>query len=288
MNLRSVPAAALVALRLWLVGGSLRTLSTWRNLRARGNRVKFHLGLSLFVLDASGMTYAAEGKELLAQLSARMAQASSPDVVVGQIAGQRYVALRFDAGESSQERFEPVLLIARATEAGYVYVAHFKLTNLNDFAVRFGDSSIYLSQESAHHGVYFQRYQFRLRDGHFRLIGVEEQSQTLPVSRRSGSSVALWETRSANLLTQTAVYRAQVSDLADEAVQKEASQRFAAKLPPLAGKVRSVPLRARPNAQWDLARFDPYLFRTDFLCHYFDTELVFRSGCKQATVEAGK
>ena len=208
--------------------------------------------------------------------------------MVGQIAGQRYVALRFDAGDSSQERFEPVLLIARATETGYVYVTHFKLTNLNDFAVRFGDSFIHLSQESAHHGVYFQRYQFRLRDGRFRLIGVEEQSQTLPVSYRSGSSVAFWETRSANLLTQTAAYRAQVSDLTDEAVQKEASRRFAAKLPPHAGKVRSVPLRARPNAQWDLARFDPYLFRTDFLCHYFETELVFRSGCKQATVEAGK
>ncbi len=85
MNLLSVPSAALVALRLWLVGGSLRTLSTWRNLRARRNRVKFHLGLSLLVLGASGMTYAAEGKELLAQLPARMAQASSSDVVVDQI-----------------------------------------------------------------------------------------------------------------------------------------------------------------------------------------------------------
>ena len=120
MNLLSVPAAALVALRLWLVGGSLRTLSTWRDLRARGNRVKLDVGLSLLVLGASGMTYAVEGKELLAQLPARIAQASNPDVVVGQIAGQRYVALRFDAGDSSQERFEPMLLIARATETGYV------------------------------------------------------------------------------------------------------------------------------------------------------------------------
>ena len=83
MNLLSVPATALVALRRWLVGGSLRTLSTWRNSRARGNRVKFHLALSLLVLGASGMTYAAEGKELLAQLPARIAQASSPDVMVG-------------------------------------------------------------------------------------------------------------------------------------------------------------------------------------------------------------
>ena len=203
--------------------------------------------------------------------------------VAGKVDGQQYLAIQIDVGDESKSDFKPVLVFARIKEGNtYEPFAVWKIENLNiDLQVDIKNNSIYVRYDTAHHGVYSSTYQFKLQAGAFQLIGIESQSITPGAYAGVMKNLELWEGKSTNLLTAEATVWAQTFDLNKPYEWKQwekALKRHAQGLPSTKAKTRKV--RLKLNSRWYLEHFNPYDFREDFLCQYFDHNLKFHNSCK--------
>lgn len=157
----------------------------------------------------------------------------------------------------------------------------FELSNLSDLSVEFKNESIYIRAGTAHHGVYSSTYQFKWQNGTFPLVGLETQSITPGHYAGYERNVELWGGKSVNFATAEAIYWAQAFEMDNPLEEKKwriALKRFDKGLQPAEGKRKTV--RIKLGKRVDLKHFDPYDFKTDFLCQYFDHNLRFRNSCK--------
>ena len=243
-----------------------------------------HLALiaTTFVIWAS----AAIGQEydwIIPKLTEAIKDADEQSLARGSIEGQNYLAIQMDAGNQTVDGFKPVLVFARIKNDGsYDPFAVWKLPSLLGLNVAIKNNSIYVRQDTAHHGVYFSAYQFKLRRGSFQLVGIENQSITPATYAGIMKNLELWEGTSANLSTAKAIVWAQSFDMDNPREYKKwklALQRHNKGLPATEGKRETVSIR--PIAPVELRQFDPYTFREDFLCHAFDHNLRFHNHCKK-------
>jgi len=205
---------------------------------------------------------------------------------LGSIDRQDYLAMRVDMVDEAREGFKPVMIFARiGKDKTYAPFHVMALRNPAETSVQVRNESIYIRSETAHHGRYSSTYQFRLKNGAFRLVGMERQSITSSQSAgggaATGGNIELWEGQSVNFLTAEAIYWAQAFDMdrAQDVKRWEmALKQHASGLSPTSSAKRKV--RVSGVANVDLEHFDLDDFNSDFLCHYFDYRLKFRSSCK--------
>ena len=201
---------------------------------------------------------------------------------VGTIGKQDFLAMHLNVGTDTPEGFKPALVFARISkDKTYDPFEVIELPSLLGLSVQIKNESIYIRLDNAHHGVYFTTYQFKLQNDGFRLVGIEGQSITPSNYAGIKGNIELWEGRSANLLTSEAIFWAEAFDLDKPYEWKQwekALKRHDQGLPSAKAKTRKV--RLKLNSRWYLEQFDPYDFREDFLCHYFDHNLKFHNSCK--------
>jgi hypothetical protein len=201
---------------------------------------------------------------------------------VGIIGTQEYLAMNLNVGTEAEKGFKPAMVFTRiGKDKAYDPFAVIPLPSLQGLRFQIKNESIYIRLDSAHHGVYFTTYQFKRQNDDFRLVGIEAQSITPSNYAGIKGNIELWEGRSLNLLTSEAILWAEAFNLdkLDEWKQWEkALKRHDQGLPSTKAKTRKVSLKL--NGSWRLEHFDPYDFRGDFLCHYFDHNLKFHSSCK--------
>jgi len=226
---------------------------------------------------------AAIGQEydwIIPKLTEAIKDTDKQSVAKGQIEGQDYLAIQMDAGNHTPEGFKPVLVFARIRKNGsYEPFDVWQLPSLlSGLSVAIKNDSIYVRHETAHHGIYFTTYQFKLRSGSFQLFGIEKQSMTLDYD----DNRELWQGTSANLLTSKAIFWAQSFDMDNPREYKKwelALQKHKKGLPATEGKRKTVTIH--PISPVELRKFDPYSFQEDFLCHTFDHNLRFHNYCKK-------
>lgn len=218
---------------------------------------------------------------IIPKLTEAIKDADKQSVAKGQIEGQDYLAIQMDAGNQTAEGFKPVLVFARIRKnSSYEPFDVWELPSLLGLSVAIRNDSIYVRHDTAHHGVYFSTYQFKLRSGSFQLVGIENQSITPAAYAGIMKNRELWQGTSANLLTAKAIVWAQSFDMDNPREYRKwelALQKHNNGLPATEGKREKVTIRPIPPVE--LRQFDPYTFHEDFLCHAFDHNLRFHNYC---------
>ena len=242
--------------------------------------------LALIALAFFTWSSVATGQEydwIIPKLTEAVKDADKQFIAKGQIEGKRYLALKMDAGDQIASDFKPVLVFAHIRQNGsYEPFDVWQLPSLLELSVEIKNDSIYVRHDTAHHGVYFSTYQFKLRGGSFQLVGIENQSITPAAYAGIMKNRELWHGTSANLITEKAIVWAQSFDMDKPKEYKKwelALKKHNKGLPATEGKRKQVTIR--PITPVKLRQFDPYTFNQDFLCHAFDHNLRFHSYCKK-------
>lgn len=238
--------------------------------------------LAITLLFLCSVAIAGKYDWVIQKMPKNLADVDKSTYVVGVIGKQEYLAIHMNVGDESQDVFKPVLVFARVmANSTYEPFKVFELENSSDFSIQFKNESIYIRHDTAHHGVYFTKFQFKLTNGIFLLVGLEDQSITPSHYAGIEKNIELWEGVSANFTTSEATYWGQAFDMDRPQEWREwelALKLHAQGLSSSKGKKRKVKLR--PGGNWDFNNFDLYNFKTDFLCHYFDYDLRFKNSCK--------
>lgn len=200
----------------------------------------------------------------------------------GYIDGQQYIA-RIINGINSEEKVNEVIFISTLNHKRHEFIAVIDLQGdyAEAYKVKIKNNSIYITHGTAHHGVYFSRYQFKKRGKIFQLVGIESQSITLSgygVSEQERNkpdykTLEMWAGESINILTSEAECWLQAYPIGDKQ-GKIASARFAKILPATKGVRKTV--RFKPVKSFSLNNFDFYNDNLNnwFTC-YFDHNMKF-------------
>lgn len=222
--------------------------------------------------SAAAMDYA----WVLSKLPVSLEKVDTSTYVLGRIDNQEYLAIHFEAEEESTRQSDKYLVVARIEKAGtYQPMGIFCHRDYGFIGAEFKDNSIYLNTALAHHGVYYNWYRFKLRDGDFCLVSAYRQSMT-PSETASGITIEFLQGSSFNLVSLKAVFWAQVFNMDKEAGRQawtKAVRRHHLGLPPTHFSRRTMNFQS--HRIWKLRGFKAWDFSDSLPDHGFDSNKKF-------------
>lgn len=139
----------------------------------------------------------------------------SPDagasMTQGIINGEKYVSILSFRTKKDSTDYNPTIVILVSRNGKYERVAEVNLQqdNINAYTTSIKNNSIFIRNDTAHHGVYSSQYQFKKINDSFYLVGLEYQSMTpsiYSVSEEESNApdyqeVEIWSGSSVNFFT---------------------------------------------------------------------------------------
>lgn len=154
----------------------------------------------------------------------------NPEAVVqysqGKFDGAAYTAAVPNRRQAT-EGAGPVLVIFETRGEQHKLLTEIDLVTDSWTTVQIKNNSIYIRQDSAHHGIRFVQYQFRLIGGEFKMVGVESQDMspshykvsTEELNSPGYKSREMWSGTSTNFLTSRGECWLKMLDLSDSGKQ---------------------------------------------------------------------
>lgn len=205
----------------------------------------------------------------------------------GYIDSKKYIA-RITNAANKKDEYVGVILISLLNNNEQKLIAAIDLQGDNPLAygVKIKNNSIYLITSTAHHGVYFTKYQFKRYNDSFRLIGIESQSMTLSdysvdaseLAEPSYKQLEMWAGSSTNLLSSETECWLQRIDSDNLQKAEDANKRFRLELPSTKGVRKKVKFTSTKNLKLPLNNFN--FFNNDldgFVTCYFDYNMKFHN-----------
>lgn len=194
----------------------------------------------------------------------------------GKIDGDTYVVQIVPDGGA------PDFLLLKAAEGAPVQISKMELVgDPAAYQVKIARDSFYLREVTAHHGIFFVTYQFKMVNRKFHLVGLETQSMSqcmysadFPDAQNEPcTSLEMWSGTSINFLTSKAECWLQTFRL-DKSERSRDWKRWEAALKDFdlgvrSGEAMRKTIALRPSALTPLDQFDLYNFRAPNTC-YFD------------------
>lgn len=236
------------------------------------------LAISIALLFICSIASAADYQWITSKLQQRLDSEEKPISTVGKIDGQNYLVAQINAADNNSEEFKPVLVVAKVTKGKtYEPMAIWRLDKLPAFNVKIENNSIYFRGDTAHHGVYFTRYQFKLKDSNFILTALERQSIT-PVASNKDQYInkELWEGQEIDFQNSRSKHWAEAFDLRNpkrRQAWQSALKKHERGLPSLHASHTTVILKI--DRQWGIEDFDFDTFDSHIPNYYFDGNLKF-------------
>lgn len=204
---------------------------------------------------------------------------SSPKVLQsdeGKIDGDTYVVQIVPDGGA------PDFLLLKAAEGAPIQISKMELVgDPAAYQVKIARDSFYLREETAHHGIFFVTYQFKMVNRKFHLVGLETQSMSqcmysadFPDAQNEPcASLEMWSGTSINFLTSKADCWLQTFRLGKDERSRD-WKRWKVALKNFDLGIRSSEAMRKtvalpPSALTPLDQFDLYNFRAPNTC-YFD------------------